>query len=595
MKKLQEYLNDKEKSKVEPKKKTPFKDFVEEREDLSFKFTDEQPDFFFLEDNQIKYKSETGEYVTLVEAEGKENFVKVKAFDNRIVWRYIDEMVWHSINTDREDLIVEDGFIEFKSTDNWAKISVSRELLPEEAGIPGLDGKDGKDGKDGLSGKDGKQGRTGKPGKKGEQGVQGKPGVPGKDGKDGVQGIPGKDGIGIDGLSGKDGKNGRDGKDGLNGSDGIDGKDGKQGKSGKDGLDGLNGTDGISGKDGKSGKDGTNGTDGKDGLQGRAGRVGKTGPKGIDGRDGKDGKNGAQGPKGEPGPPGKSTFIKEDTVMTEGPIGPSGQDGVDGKDGIDGKDGHDGKDGRDGVDGRRGPVGLDGRDGKDGREIEMKSEHGAIYWKYVDEIEWDILIDLSKKTEKDRFKDILDKAGIDDEDKPLNFPQAPMLAGGMRGAPGAPGVAGEDGPGVEMKEENGIIYWRQEGDTDWIELVDLSTIIPDTPPGEGISISKNNELLGSGISSLDFLSDGEITVVNGVATITLGEDMKYTALLDFAEDYIYKGEAVPGSAGANESNAIWRISRTYIDPVTDDIDIMWADGVITFDKIWDNHLTYTYS
>ena len=272
----------------------------------------------------------------------------------------------------------------------------------------------------------------------------------------------------------------------------------------------------------------------------------------------------------------------------EGPQGAVGPQGPQGPAGKDGKDGRDGKQGKQGVKGPHGPAGKDGRDGTDGREVELKSENKIVYWKYVDETEWKILIDFSKKSEKDRFKEILDKSKPEESSNFMTFGAGPII--GRDGMPGPPGPAVE----MQVNSEN-VLQYRVVGDTEWIDLIDLDSITPEVPPGEGITIAKNGLELGSGINKLDFLSDGEIVVAGSVATITLGEDMKYTVLLDFVDDYIYKGEAVPGSAGTDEASSIWRISRTFIDPITDDIDILWADGVITFDKIWENHLTYSYS
>jgi hypothetical protein len=65
----------------------------------------------------------------------------------------------------------------------------------------------------------------------------------------------------------------------------------------------------------------------------------------------------------------------------------------------------------------------------------------------------------------------------------------------------------------------------------------------------------------------------------------------YAKQIDFIDDYIYKGEAVPGSLA---SAPAWRISKTYID-VSDDITITWAGGTSAFNKVWDNHLILTYS
>ncbi len=52
---------------------------------------------------------------------------------------------------------------------------------------------------------------------------------------------------------------------------------------------------------------------------------------------------------------------------------------------------------------------------------------------------------------------------------------------------------------------------------------------------------------------------------------------------------IYIGAAKPGSAN---SDSTWLIQRITING--SDIDILFADAVRSFDKIWDDRTTYTY-
>lgn len=60
-----------------------------------------------------------------------------------------------------------------------------------------------------------------------------------------------------------------------------------------------------------------------------------------------------------------------------------------------------------------------------------------------------------------------------------------------------------------------------------------------------------------------------------------------------ASDLIYTGEAVPGSA---TSSPVWRIKKINLNNGTDsDIEITFADGNASFDNIWDNRLTLSYS
>lgn len=65
----------------------------------------------------------------------------------------------------------------------------------------------------------------------------------------------------------------------------------------------------------------------------------------------------------------------------------------------------------------------------------------------------------------------------------------------------------------------------------------------------------------------------------------------YDVLLD--EDgsgYTYVGKATPGSL---ESDDVWLISR--IDETgAPDLEVKYADGAATFNKIWDNRASYVY-
>ena len=57
------------------------------------------------------------------------------------------------------------------------------------------------------------------------------------------------------------------------------------------------------------------------------------------------------------------------------------------------------------------------------------------------------------------------------------------------------------------------------------------------------------------------------------------------------EDIIYKGEAPVGSL---DSSSFWRIRKIII-AADGDVTEIWANGNSNYDKVWNNHLTYTYS
>ena len=57
------------------------------------------------------------------------------------------------------------------------------------------------------------------------------------------------------------------------------------------------------------------------------------------------------------------------------------------------------------------------------------------------------------------------------------------------------------------------------------------------------------------------------------------------------EDIIYKGEAPVGSL---DSSSFWRIRKIII-AADGDVTEIWANGNSNYDKVWNDHLTYTYS
>lgn len=71
-----------------------------------------------------------------------------------------------------------------------------------------------------------------------------------------------------------------------------------------------------------------------------------------------------------------------------------------------------------------------------------------------------------------------------------------------------------------------------------------------------------------------------------------GEEVPLAKQVDFITDNeMYIGEANPGTA---TSSASWRIKYVVI-AGDGDVAVTWADGNDSFDNIWDNRLTYSYS
>lgn len=101
--------------------------------------------------------------------------------------------------------------------------------------------------------------------------------------------------------------------------------------------------------------------------------------------------------------------------------------------------------------------------------------------------------------------------------------------------------------------------------------------------------------------TLDVLSQGVTLEIPTTPTMTLtlnaaqgpsGSNVStYAVRVDQTDaNTVYRGEANAGSA---EGVASWRIQKLVISG--DDITITWASGNTSFDKIWTNRLSYTYS
>jgi hypothetical protein len=67
-------------------------------------------------------------------------------------------------------------------------------------------------------------------------------------------------------------------------------------------------------------------------------------------------------------------------------------------------------------------------------------------------------------------------------------------------------------------------------------------------------------------------------------------EVQYDRLVDEDGTATYIGEAAPGTA---RNIALWRIKK--VTENGDDLDILWADGSASFDKIWDNRINYAYN
>lgn len=74
---------------------------------------------------------------------------------------------------------------------------------------------------------------------------------------------------------------------------------------------------------------------------------------------------------------------------------------------------------------------------------------------------------------------------------------------------------------------------------------------------------------------------------------TGGEAFDGDQLVDYLSDTeLYRAEADVGSLS---SDPVWRIRHIILALDATSATTTWADGTETFDKIWDDRATYTYS
>lgn len=76
-----------------------------------------------------------------------------------------------------------------------------------------------------------------------------------------------------------------------------------------------------------------------------------------------------------------------------------------------------------------------------------------------------------------------------------------------------------------------------------------------------------------------------------IERLQIGMEKQYDRLVDTDGDFVYIGEAEPGTA---RDAASWRIKRVY-ELAGDDVEIIWSNNSADFNKIWDDRATYEYS
>lgn len=105
-----------------------------------------------------------------------------------------------------------------------------------------------------------------------------------------------------------------------------------------------------------------------------------------------------------------------------------------------------------------------------------------------------------------------------------------------------------------------------------------------------------NNLTNSPSSSVSVVAgEGVLVEQSGdIFTVTMEGAVPYATRIDQAVDGLtyYTGFATVGST---TSDAVWRIKKTVLSNTSDDVTITWADGDSSFDNVWDDRTSLTYS
>ena len=320
------------------------------------------------------------------------------------------------------------------------------------------------------------------------------------------------------------------------GPQGLKGDKGVKGDKGDKGVKGDKGDTGLRGEKGERGEQGLQGIQGDPGRRGDKGEQGETGPQGIQGIAGPAGKNGINGLKGEKGDTGK-TGPKGNTGKTgdrgetgaQGDAGRTGDMGLQGVQGIQGGPGPRGPQGEIGPQGPKGDAGEKGEQGDPGVAPDYREDFEAA------------------------LKQLNERASENQSTINKNVERQLQRLSSMTSTSG------------------GISHVMQASD---VKSVRLKNIVVDS-------------ILVFDPTRKQFVVQSFIDVLD---RIKADLEIQYNRLIDTVGNYIYIGEALPGSA---TSDAKWRIKRVD-QQAGDDYNIIWAESSADFDKIWDDRLTLTY-
>lgn len=118
-----------------------------------------------------------------------------------------------------------------------------------------------------------------------------------------------------------------------------------------------------------------------------------------------------------------------------------------------------------------------------------------------------------------------------------------------------------------------------------VDVVDGSTLVSVVAAPTTIT-----QAAGTGITSIGI--QGPTGPQGPIGPPSVEEEVPFAKQINFISDnLLYRGEADPGTL---TSASLWRVRKITIDAGDSDITETWANGDSNFDKIWDNHLGFTY-
>lgn len=151
-------------------------------------------------------------------------------------------------------------------------------------------------------------------------------------------------------------------------------------------------------------------------------------------------------------------------------------------------------------------------------------------------------------------------------------PIGPQGPAGHNGEDGVVGPAGQQGP-MPKHESRGDQIRFEMAPGQWGKWINLS----------GQQNHQQNLSVGS-------IQEAEvIALIQQFGGAAVAED---NILIDTVGDLKYIGFSTPGTA---TSAALWKIKLVDQSDTGGDVPILFASGTNTYDKVWDNRATYTYT